>query len=59
MVAFFARNPHLQQVLGVLDNSPIRSLADFKGKTIGEINLGNNGEVYTRCTPGSCWPAPG
>jgi NitT/TauT family transport system substrate-binding protein len=48
MVAFFARNPHLQQVLGVLDNSPIRSLADFKGKTIGEINLGNNGEVYTR-----------
>jgi len=48
MVAFFVRNPHLQQVLGVLDNSPIRTLADFKGQTIGEINLGNNGEVYTQ-----------
>lgn len=48
MVAFFVRNPHLQQVLGVLNDSPIRTLADFKGKTIGEINLGNNGEVYTQ-----------
>jgi NitT/TauT family transport system substrate-binding protein len=48
MVGFFARNPHLQQVLGVLDNSPIRSLADFKGTTIGELSLGQSGEIYTR-----------
>ncbi len=48
MVAFFARNPHLQAVLAVLDASPIRTLADFKGTTIGEINLGNNGEVFTQ-----------
>jgi NitT/TauT family transport system substrate-binding protein len=48
MVAFFVRNPHLQQVVGVLDTSPIHTLADFKGTTIGEINLGNNGEVYTQ-----------
>jgi NitT/TauT family transport system substrate-binding protein len=48
MVGFFARNPHLQQVLGVLDSSPIHSLADFKGTTIGELSLGQSGEIYTR-----------
>ena len=47
MVAFLARDPHLQQVLGVLDNSPIHTLADFKGTTIGELTLGQPGEIYT------------
>ncbi len=47
MVAFFSRNPHLQQVLGVLDDSPIRTLADFKGATIGELTLGQSSEYYT------------
>jgi NitT/TauT family transport system substrate-binding protein len=46
MVAFFSRNPHLQQVLGVLDDSPIRTLADFKGATIGELTLGQSSEYY-------------
>jgi NitT/TauT family transport system substrate-binding protein len=48
MVAFLARDPHLQQVLGVLDNSPIHTLADFKGTTIGELTLGQPGEIYTK-----------
>jgi NitT/TauT family transport system substrate-binding protein len=47
MVAFLSRNPHLQQVLGVLDDSPIRTLADFKGTTIGELTLGQSSEYYT------------
>jgi NitT/TauT family transport system substrate-binding protein len=34
----FAHDPHYTYVLGVLDDSPIRTLADFKDKTIGEIN---------------------
>lgn len=46
-VAFFSRNPHLQQVIGVLEDSPIRTLADFKGKTLGELSLGQAGETYT------------
>jgi NitT/TauT family transport system substrate-binding protein len=48
MTAFLARDPHLQQVLGVLDNSPIHTLADFKGTTIGELTLGQPGEIYTK-----------
>jgi NitT/TauT family transport system substrate-binding protein len=47
MTAFLSRGPHLQGVLGVLDNSPIRTLADFKGKTIGESSIGQPGEVFT------------
>jgi NitT/TauT family transport system substrate-binding protein len=47
MTAFLARDPHLQQVLGVLDTSPIHTLADFKGTTIGELTLGQPGEIYT------------
>ena len=47
MTAFLSRDPHLQQVLGVLDGSPIRTLADFKGTTIGELSLGQPGEIYT------------
>jgi NitT/TauT family transport system substrate-binding protein len=46
MVAFMSRGPHLQGVLGVLDSSPIRTLSDFKGKTIGETTLGQPGEVF-------------
>jgi NitT/TauT family transport system substrate-binding protein len=47
LMAFFSRNPHLQQVLGVLDSSPIRTLADFKGATIGQLALGQPGTIYT------------
>jgi NitT/TauT family transport system substrate-binding protein len=44
--AFFVRDPQNDQVLGVLDGSPIRTLADFKGTTIGEFVVGSPGEVY-------------
>jgi NitT/TauT family transport system substrate-binding protein len=47
LMAFMSRDPHLQQVLGVLDDSPIRTLADFKGATIGQLALGQPGTIYT------------
>ena len=37
----FADDPRYTYVLGVLDDSPIRSLADFKGKEIGVTNAGS------------------
>jgi NitT/TauT family transport system substrate-binding protein len=48
MVDFISRNPGLGQTLGVLEDSPIHTLADFKGATIGELSLGQPGEVITR-----------
>jgi NitT/TauT family transport system substrate-binding protein len=42
---FFNLAPRLTNVLAVLDDSPIRSLADFKGKNIGVITIGSAGEV--------------
>ncbi len=38
---FFGRDPRYDYVLGVLDDSPIRTLADFRGKVLGEINAGS------------------
>ncbi len=38
---FFVRDPRYDYVLGVLDDSPIRTLADFKGKVLGEIVAGS------------------
>jgi len=38
---FFGRDPRYDYVLGVLDDSPIRTLADFKGKVLGEISAGS------------------
>jgi hypothetical protein len=32
---FFDRDPQFDWVIGVLDSSPIKTLADFKGKDIG------------------------
>jgi NitT/TauT family transport system substrate-binding protein len=42
---FLLKAPRLSNVLGVLDDSPIHSLADFKGKNIGVFNYGSAGEV--------------
>ena len=42
---FFNLAPRLTNVLAVLDDSPIKSLADFKGKNIGVITIGSAGEV--------------
>ncbi len=48
MVDFLSKGPRFQDVLGVLDASPIRTLADLRGKTIGETSIGQPGEVFTR-----------
>jgi NitT/TauT family transport system substrate-binding protein len=42
---FFGSDPQYVYVLGVLDSSPIRTLQDFKGKTIGEATLGSGSEI--------------
>jgi NitT/TauT family transport system substrate-binding protein len=42
---FFSRVHEYEYVLAVLDDSPIRTLADFKGKDIGEINVGSTSEI--------------
>jgi NitT/TauT family transport system substrate-binding protein len=42
---FLARASRYSYVLGVLDDSPIRALADFKGQDIGEINIGSAAEI--------------
>jgi NitT/TauT family transport system substrate-binding protein len=44
---FFTRDPQYDYVVGVLDDSPIRTLADFKGTTIGEYSIGSPAELAT------------
>jgi NitT/TauT family transport system substrate-binding protein len=41
----FSHDPHYTYVLGVPFDSPIRTLADFKGADIGEINVGSTSEI--------------
>jgi ABC-type nitrate/sulfonate/bicarbonate transport system substrate-binding protein len=48
MTAFLSHSPRFQDVLGVLAASPIRTLAGFKGKVIGETSVGQPGEIFTR-----------
>jgi NitT/TauT family transport system substrate-binding protein len=43
---FFSRDPQNDQILAVLDSSPIRTLADFRGTTIGEFVVNSPGELY-------------
>ncbi len=47
---FLSRDPRFQHVLGVLEDSPIRTLQDFKGKTLGEISAGSAAELGTVAT---------
>jgi NitT/TauT family transport system substrate-binding protein len=44
---FFAHAARFSNVLAVLGDSPIQTLADFKGKNIGEINPGSAGELLS------------
>jgi NitT/TauT family transport system substrate-binding protein len=44
---FLNRDPRYDYVLAVLNDSPIRTLADFKGKTLGEVNIGSTSEIST------------
>jgi len=57
LVLFWARDPTYNNVLGVLADSPIRTLADFKGKDIGEINVGATPAPLSRASSWS-WKAP-
>lgn len=50
LTAFFNRNPQYQWVLAVLADSPIRTLAQFKGATIGEYTPSSPGEYSTNAT---------
>jgi NitT/TauT family transport system substrate-binding protein len=43
--AFFARDPHYEYALGVPADSPIKTLADFKGTTIGEYSVSSPAEI--------------
>lgn len=43
--AFLGRDPRYNYLLGVLDDSPITTLADFKGANIGETNAGATAEI--------------
>jgi NitT/TauT family transport system substrate-binding protein len=45
---FLARNHRYSYMLAVPDDSPIRSLADFKGQPIGEPSLGSPLEIAIR-----------
>jgi NitT/TauT family transport system substrate-binding protein len=44
---FLARSASFSYMVGVLDDSPIRTLADFKGTEIGEPNIGSAAEAAT------------
>ena len=47
---FLSRDPQFQHVLAVLDDSPIKTLADFKGAELGEISLGGAAEMGANST---------
>jgi ABC-type nitrate/sulfonate/bicarbonate transport system substrate-binding protein len=53
LVAFMSRDPQIENVLAVLDDSPIRTLADFKGAKIGELTAGGPGEVLAATLEGA------
>jgi NitT/TauT family transport system substrate-binding protein len=44
--AFFMRSPRNSFAIGVESNSPIKTLADFKGALIGEYSVGSTAEDY-------------
>jgi NitT/TauT family transport system substrate-binding protein len=47
LTSFFARDPNYEYVLAVPADSPIKTLADFKGQSIGEYSPGSGAEVST------------
>ncbi len=42
---FLSRSSRYSNVVAVLDDSPVRTLGDLKGKNIGVINIGSAGQV--------------
>ncbi len=59
MTAFLSHSPRFQDVLAVPASSPIRTLAGFKGKAIGETSIGQPGEVFTRALLAGAGLQPG
>lgn len=51
--AFFARDPSYEFVLAVLEDSPIKTLADFRGAKIGEITAHGTSEILTAALAGA------
>jgi NitT/TauT family transport system substrate-binding protein len=51
--SFFVRVPQYEWVLAVVDGSPIKTLADFKGATLGEMQAANPAEVVTTAFAGA------
>jgi NitT/TauT family transport system substrate-binding protein len=51
--SFFTRVPQYEWVLAVLDDSPIKTLADFKGATLGEMSPGTPAEFVTTAFAGA------
>ncbi len=51
--AFFSRDPSYEFVLAVLADSPIRTLADFRGARIGEITAHGTSEILTAALAGA------
>ena len=49
---FLSRDPRYQWVLAVLDDSPIKTLVDFKGATLGEMSVGSPSETEDVATLG-------
>jgi NitT/TauT family transport system substrate-binding protein len=47
LTSFFARDPNYEYVLAVPADSPIKTLAEFKGQSIGEYSPGSGAEVST------------
>jgi len=47
---FLSRDPRYGQVVAVLDDSPIKTLADFKGATLGEMTAGSTSEIAANST---------
>jgi NitT/TauT family transport system substrate-binding protein len=47
LTAFFSRDPVYDYALGVLSDSPVKTLADLKGATIGEISPNSPAEIST------------
>jgi NitT/TauT family transport system substrate-binding protein len=47
LITFYQRSPNYLFALGVLKDSPVKTLADFKGATIGEYSVGSPAEIST------------
>jgi NitT/TauT family transport system substrate-binding protein len=59
LVYFLAHAARYSNVMAVLDDSPIRTLSDFKGKNIGITTIGGDGEVTARVMLAGAGISPG